>query len=176
MTIDFAEAVRRSNKLLESSLRDELAEHFGDDFMLLVMGSRLLRNDLAWLLAWAEGSPNGFDATKLAIAYALERGEELPPEAQAWLVQYLRGQVHRPNDRRGRKDEYWLHSVIWIAVGNLVSEGMKATRNDTSEPRSGCDAVAHALAGLGLKPTTFHGVKRIWLEWEKRKGSTIEAT
>jgi hypothetical protein len=41
---------------------------------------------------------------------------------------------------------------------------LTATRNDTSKHVSACDAVAEALRQLGLKPLSFNGVKRIWLD------------
>lgn len=158
------------------NLSELFERHFSDDSMLLSMGARMLRNDPAWLFRWAEGSATGFDATKLAIAHALELGEPLPTEALEWIVQYLRGKVNRPKAKSGRKSEYWFHALIWLAVGSLANDGMTATRNDESPATSACDAVANALAELGLEPTTFHGVKRIWLRYEKHKGATIEAT
>lgn len=176
MAIDFAEAVRRSKKLIQSGLREEMAQHASGEFMATTMGVRMLRYESAQLLDWAEADAGGFDVLLLGIAYSLEQGEELPPEALQWLLRYLRGDVTRPKARAGRKNEFWLHSMIWVAVGSRVLDGMNATRNDASEPTSACDAVAEALAELGLEPATFHGVKRIWLRFEKNKGEAFETT
>ena len=176
MAVAYSKAVRWSKKRIQSGLREELAKVASGEFMATTMGARMLRHETPRLLAWAETDAGGFDVLRLGIAYSLEQGEELPPEALTWLVRHLRGEVTRPKARAGAKTEFWLHYLIWSAVGSLVLEGMRATRNDASEPKSACDAVADALAELGLQPTTFHGVKRIWLRFERNKGTTIETT
>lgn len=140
------------------------------------MGVRMLRHETARLMAWAEADAGGFDVLRLGVAYSLEKGEELPPDALQWLVRHLRGESTRPKAQAGRKHEAWHHALIWMAVTVLVDAGMKATRNDASEETSACDAVAEALTDLGLEPATFYGVKRIWLRFERNKGATIEAT
>lgn len=173
---DYAEAVRRSKVLIQSALRKEMATHASGEFMATSMGANMLRHETAQLMAWAKTDAGGFDALRLGIAHSLERGEELPPEARQWLVRHLRGEATRPKAPAGRKNEFWLHMFIWMAVGNRVMDGMTATRNDASEATSACDAVADALVELGLEPATFHGVKRIWLRFERNKGTTIEAT
>jgi hypothetical protein len=161
MAIAYSEAVRRSKKLIQSGLREELAQHASGEFMAVTMGVSMLRYETSRLLAWAETHAGGFDVLRLGVAHALEQGEELPPEVLQWLVRYLRGEVTRP---------------IWIAVSGRVLDGMKATRNDASEAISACDAVADSLAELKLEPATFYGVKRIWLRFEKNKGTAVEAT
>lgn len=176
MAIDYSEAVGRSRRFIESSLREELAKHASGEFTATTMGARMLRHETARLMAWAEADAVGFDVLRLGVAYSLEKGEELPPDALQWLVRHLRGAVIRPKARAGAKTESWLHGMIWGAVTVLVDAGMKATRNDASEATSACDAVAEALDALGLEPATFYGVKRIWLRYEGNKGATIEAT
>jgi enoyl-CoA hydratase/carnithine racemase len=176
MPIGYTEAVQRSKKFIQSGLREELAKHASGEFMATSIGARMLRHETARLMAWAETDAGGFDALCLGVAHFLEQGEELPPKALKWLLQQLRGEVARPKARAGAKTEFWLHSLIWIAVGNRVLDGMKATRNDAGEPTSACDAVAEALEELGLEPATFHSVKRIWLRFERNKGTTIETT
>jgi hypothetical protein len=176
MAIAYSEAVRRSKKLIQSGLREELAQHASGEFMAVTMGVSMLRYETSRLLAWAETHAGGFDVLRLGVAYALEKGEELPPEVLQWLVRHLRGEVTRPKARAGRKSEFWLHHMIWIAVSGRVLDGMKATRNDASEAISACDAVADSLAELKLEPATFYGVKRIWLRFEKNKGTAVEAT
>ena len=175
-SFDYAQAVRRSKTYIQSGLRKEMAKHASGEFMATAMGVKMLRNEPARLVAWAETDAGGFDALRLGIARSLEQGEELHPEALKWLLQHLRGEVNRPKARAGAKSGFWLHSLIWMAVGTRVLDGMKATRNDASEPTSACDAVAEALVELGLEPTTFYGVKRIWLHFERNKGTAIEAT
>lgn len=175
-TLKFAEAVKRSKTLILSGLSKEMDKVASGEFMATSIGVRMLRHKTAELLAWAGTEAAGFDALRLGIAHALQHGEELPPDASLWLVQYLRGEVTRPKAQAGRKHEQHLHSLIWIAVTMRVAEGMKATRNDVSQPTSACDAVAQALSELGLEPTTFFAVKRIWQRFEGKKGTTIETT
>ena len=176
--MEFREAVRRSKKLIASGLTPEMAAHASGQFMATTLGASMLRNKPDELLAWAKSNADGFDALCLGVAHAVERGfdEELTQEIRKWLAGILRGEVQRPKARAGRGSGGWLHHLIWIAVSSRVGDGMSATRNDASEPTSACDAVAEALAELGLEPATFHGVKRVWLRHEQRKGTTIQAT
>ena len=174
--IEYKEAVERSKRYIQSALREELAKHASGEFMATTMGVRMLKYEAPELMEWAQTDARGFDVLRLGIAYVLEQGEELPQVAAQWLVRYLRGEVTRPKAHAGSKTEFWLHSQIWLAVGNHVIDGMKATRNDASEATSACDAVADALAELGLQPTTFYGVKRIWLRFERNKGTALDTT
>lgn len=176
MAITYSDAVRRSKTFIQSGLREEMAQVASGEFTALSMGLSMLRHQTARLLSWAEADAGGFDALRLGVAYSIEKGEELPPDVLQWLVRHLRGELSRPKARAGAKTEFWLHSLIWMAVRSRVLDGMNATRNDASEATSACDAVAEALADLGLHPTTFYGVKRIWLRFERNKGTTIEAT
>jgi enoyl-CoA hydratase/carnithine racemase len=176
MAIDYSEAVRRTKKSIQHAMSEEFATIASGEFMLTTAGARMLRCETARLLALAETDAGGFDALRLGVAYALEQGEELPPEVLQWLVRHLRGKAARPKARAGAKSVLWLHIIIWNSVGNFVSDGMKATRNDASEPTSACDAVADALVELGLEPATFHSVKRIWLQLERKRGATLDAS
>jgi hypothetical protein len=174
--ITYSEAVQHAKSLIQAFLTSELKTPLSE-FHYTTTGAAMLRHDTARLLAWAEASAGGFDVLRLGMAYSLEQGEELPPAALTWLVRHLRGELTRPKARAGAKTEVWLHMQIWTSVSWLVAVyGMKATRNDTSEPTSACDAVADALGELGLQPTTFFGVKRIWLRFERNKGTALDAT
>lgn len=119
--------------------------------------------DLALILDWAEGDAAGFDALKEGICFSLERGEALHPDIVQWLLKYLRGEVSRPASKSGAKKAEWWSLRICLAVNELVEAGLSCMRNDVSEPTSACDAVADALAELGLSPTSYASVKRIWL-------------
>ena len=175
--IEFSEAVRRSKKLINSRLREDLVSlNSGKDNTTMV-GISMMRKRPGELMAWAAFDALGFDALQLSVAHKIERGEKLPPDATVWLVQYLRGEVFRPKARAGRKTEDWLHQCIYRAVYSRVTlDGMTATRNDASKPTSACDAVAEALAELGEEPATFHGVKRVWQNMKKHVIQGISAT
>lgn len=110
----------------------------------------------------------GFHAVRVSIANALNDGEQLPPLILEWLISYLRGDLEEPKKRAGRPQNPLSPISIFLAVKECVGEGMNPTRNDASEPTSACDAVAEALANLGLEPTTYEGVKRVWLKKNKK--------
>ena len=168
MAIEYSEAVQFVKGKFQCYRNDELEFESFYEFHNTTKGAAMLRNNTARLLALAEVHEGSFDVLRLGIAHSLEQGEELPPEALTWLVRHLRGEVTRPNARSGAKTQAFLQAQIWVAVLTLVEVyRMKATRNDASEATSACDAVADALAELGLKPTTFHGVKRIWLHFQR---------
>ena len=165
MAIEHSEAVQFVKGKFQCYWNDELEF---ESFYNTTRGAAMLRNNTAQLLALAEVHEGSFDVLRFGIAHSLEQGEVLPSEALTWLVRHLRGEVTRPKAGAGAKKQVFLHTQIWVAVLTLVHEyRMKATRNDASEATSACDAVADALAELGLKPTTFHGVKRIWLNFER---------
>lgn len=119
------------------------------------------------LIEGAKYEHSTFQALKLGLAAEIESGREIPPRLRKWLIGYLRGEIEVPAARAGRIKSTGLHSLVAHAVADLVESGMTATRNEASAPESACDAVASALAELGLSPITFAGVKRIWLDWDK---------
>lgn len=168
MAITYSEAVQYAEFYLGfdyGEYFDEL-KPFGLNFIdqgAQMIGSAHIRNGPEKLILAAKEDPYAFDAMRLGIAFFLKQKEELPPEAMEWLVQYLRGELSRPKKRVGAKSKASRHSRISHIVGELVSKGMIATRNDVSPATSACDAVADALAKLGSEPATFQGVKRIWL-------------
>lgn len=176
-TPDFAEAVRRSKKYIESGFRANFAPTADGEQMMVAMeptqarltlGAKLIRRNPGYLFSWALEDAEGFDTAKLAVGYTLEQGEPLPDEARQWLVAMLKGEIFRPKAKAGRKTKEWQEILIWMAVRFRVEEGMTASRNDASEPISACDAVAEALKELGTTPATFEGVKRIWFRMEAK--------
>lgn len=183
--ISFREAVERSKKLLLSGLTSGFAPTADGEYMQVAfepplarttLGVNMLRKKPDELLAWAESEAEGFDTAKMGIAYALEQSETLPDAARLWLAKVLRGEVSRPKAKAGRREKEWLNLLICIAIQHRVADGMDPTRNDASDPLSACDAVAEALAELGLTPTTFDSVKRIWKRMNKNTFRAIKAT
>ena len=132
-----------------------------------VIGAAMLAQRPAFLVGWASLDCEGWDALRLGVASAIDRGDEIPPEALQWLARHLRGENERPKASAGRHDARGLHIAIVFSVNYLVECGMRATRNDASPAVSACDAVADALAQLKLSPTTFEAVKKIWLARRK---------
>lgn len=141
-----------------------------------VLGAAMLRTRPGELVAWASEGREGWEALSLAVAIALERGDEIPDVARQWLALVLRGDVEKPQGTAGAHTAEGLHLVIYLAVQMLVERGMRATRNDASAPESACDAVASAMTELGREPRTFHGVKKIWLAMRRQIKNGIAAT
>ncbi len=131
------------------------------------LGAIYLRDEKrsAQLLRDAETDWQAFNRLRHGLALLLEHDKlEMRPEVRDWLSRYLRGEVSAPVKKAGRKQTPGPHIVIEWCVSLLVDKGMNATRNYVSPPESACDAVAKALAELGMKPTTFGAVKRIYLD------------
>lgn len=182
----YQEAVERARKFLESWMAGNsqglaAGKNLADacDWRAMnseVLGGAMLRNRPGELVAWAKADRDGWDALRLGVANALERGEEIPPEAAEWLALILRGEIERPHGTPGTHDSEGLHTAIFIAVHSLVRSGMYATRNDASPATSACDAVADAMSEIGLRPATFHGVKKVWRVKKKQTKQGIPRT
>ena len=175
MTTEYAEAVTRAKRMISASQKEKFADYASGKAALATAGSKMLKTAPLDLIAQAEADAMSFDALRLGIAQTLKLGEKIPPEAFDWLLKYMCDDVQRPKAKSGAKSEVWLHGIIWVSVRSLISPNMTATRNDESPPFSACDAVAEAMAELGLKPATFFGVKRVWLDCE-RHGSAVFRT
>lgn len=161
--ISFSDPVKVAEECIQE-LSDELKPML--DVMLGVYEEEMSNNPEKFL---AEAkSHTGFKVVSLVISSAIERGENLPPAVNQWLADYLGGRLSEPKRNTGRPATLLTPLWIVIAVSVCLNRGMKATRNDVSEPVSACDAVAEALENLGLEPVTYEGVKRVWLTNNKR--------
>lgn len=182
----YPEAARRARRFLESWMAGNgqglaAGKNLADalDWRAMnseVLGAAMLRKRPGELVAWAMADREGWDALRLGVAHAVARGEEIPSEAAEWLALNLRGEIERPHGTPGTHEAEGLHVAIYLAVHTLVQSGMNATRNDASEPTSACDAVAKAMAEIGLQPATFYGVKKVWLAKKKQTKPGIPAT
>lgn len=104
------------------------------------------------------------DILRNAFAQRIANGDPIPSSFRGLAASLMTGELSEPRRKAGAKETAYLHSRIMWAVELLIHSGMTATRNDESKPVSACDAVAKALAQLKLKPLTFSGVKKIWLD------------
>jgi hypothetical protein len=182
----YPEAVRRARRFLESWMAGNgqglaAGKNLADalDWRAMnseVLGAAMLRKRPGELVAWAMADREGWDTLRLGVAHAVARGDEIPPEATEWLALKLRGEIKSPHGTPGTHEAEGLHVAIYLAVHTLVQSGMNATRNDASEPTSACDAVAKAMAEIGLQPATFYGVKKVWLAKKKQTKPGIPAT
>lgn len=182
----YPEAVRGAQRLIESwmagngqglSSGKNLADARDWETMHNeVLGAAMLRKKPGDLVAWARADREGWDALRLGVANAIERGDELPREARQWLALYLRDEIKSPHGTAGTHNAEGLHVAIFMAVHSLVQSGMKATRNDASPSTSACDAVADAMGKIGKEPATFFGVKKVWLTKRRQMKPGIPAT
>lgn len=182
----YPEAVRGACKFLESWMAGNsqglaAGKNLADprDWQAMhktILGAAMLRKRPGDLVAWAAADREGWDALRLGVAHPVARREKIPPEAAEWLALNLRGEIERPHGTPGTHDAEGLHVAIFMAVHTLVQSGLKASRNDASEATSACDAVAEAMAEIGLKPATFYGVKKVWLAMKKKTKPGIPAT
>lgn len=115
------------------------------------------------LIAASKLGGDEFLALRHLVAAALERGETLHPVVTEWLTSYLRGEIVEPKTAgRPKRESTAIDGAIRRAVETLVAKGMTATRSDTSPHTSACDAVAKAMLELGLTPSSYGQVARIW--------------
>ncbi len=137
--------------------------------VLQMEGSKMISKNPTELIEKAKNDPDYFDAIRFGIAIHLRIEKELPQVILDWLIDYLRGKRKRPRKAAGRGISLGLHVIIAGVVQVLVDRGMHATRNDASSATSACDAVAEALSDLKMTPTSFGGVKAVWLKMNRAK-------
>ena len=111
-----------------------------------------------------KNDPLHYDVMRHAFAQKILDGDPIPLDFRESAAAFLKDELNDSRRKAGVKTTSFLHSRIMWAVELLIHSGMIPTRNETSKPLSACDAVAEASRQLGLKPTTFASVKRIWLE------------
>jgi hypothetical protein len=99
-----------------------------------------------------------------------EQGQEgafLPLHLQQWLAMVRSGEIIKPKRPPGRPadDNKVEHTLIRMAVADLVKQGFNKSRNDAltkhSNPPSACDVVAKVNADLGKTPSSFKRIKAI---------------
>jgi hypothetical protein len=89
---------------------------------------------------------------------------KLQPELQPLAALILSGQMKMPRPRKGRGSKFWHRDLLLVrGVGSTVKFGIPPTRNDESEPSSGCDLVAQAFKKAGRTDgPTYDGAKHAW--------------
>ena len=109
-----------------------------------------------------------WDALSLIARELIREGIPLPPELAQWVGDVLADQSvkkkelqRRPQPNAGRPTNHEQNRHICAIVRHLQRwYGLTPTRNEASEARSGCDAVAEAL---GKPYKTIEGI------WNRRK-------
>ena len=132
------------------------------DYEMLAVRS-LQDGDLTAVIEESRSSPLAFRALEAALKHIRGREEAVPHELSEWAHDVADRTRVPPKARPGRsphtnrvRDE-----VIVRTVGALVDAGLTATRNEVSEPKSACDAVAQALQAHG-EALRYAAVAKIW--------------
>lgn len=158
----FEEAVAHSMQFLnEAKGRGENAElqrQGYDD-----MGRSVIQRDPQALIRVANVVPEGLPPLLFGIAAEVEAGRILNVATRNWLAAYLRGEWVPPK-KAGRKRRYAWDFNIWLLARVLIDVyEITPTRNDVSDVESACDVIAEAIRRMGETPTSYGGVKSVYL-------------
>lgn len=130
----------------------------------LADGSTVLSGSILRLCQTAPRDRNAWVMLARAAALLLQKDQPLPPMMRDFVIEVLERRCPCPPTRgRPPTSQTW-RNVICLIVATLVERlGLPVTRNDASEHRmSACDILAEAFGALGLKPSSFASLKRIW--------------
>jgi hypothetical protein len=176
---DFGEGVQFAKKMLASLTKPSpyspkpISQPNATKLQILQdRGFQMIAENPDELVGKADSDPDYFDALRFGAAQQLSLGIDFPLIIRHWIVEYLQGKRVRPKSASGRGSSIGWHINIALTVDLLVRAGMTATRNDASDTTSACDAVARALAELGLPPSSYARVKKIWLDIRRAKDET----
>ena len=129
-----------------------------------------LRNhSLSTLIEDSTTNPVSYIAVQEVLRHLRNASEEIPGELHEWAYDVAVGDRRLPKIRRGRSPftNQVRNAAIIQTVEILVSCGLKATRNEASEPISAADAVSEGLRQLGIELQT-DSVSKIWVNREKK--------
>lgn len=180
MAIDFEQSVRVAVDILsEFEPVDVLA-------MQEKEGAYLLEKSPNELIERAGESVFYDGAARRAVADKLEQGDALPHGVGRWAGSVIRGEAKKPKSKPGRVIDERLASQIGVAILTLAVNGTVPTRAESSDQRSGCDAVSKALWHIHENPPqnfdaealhqirkmskSFESVRRVWHDFQKRSG------
>lgn len=132
-------------------------------------GLRALMSDGSELVSRSRTDWRAYRALELGCARYIRNSLDLPQWASEWVADNLEGKTPRPARPKGPPSKGGLHQVICECIETLIAQGMIGVRNDATERRSACDVLAEALSQVGLQPSTFEGVKRVFLSWNRQQ-------
>lgn len=123
---------------------------------------RVVQPRVEWLLSAVHDSKTDretWDALNAIAQWHLRSGCPMINELVKWIAARLEKKRERPA-RRGPSPKTVRDKVIASTVQTLVDRGgFRPTRNNASEARSACDAVAEALGYV-----TYKAVEKVWNE------------
>lgn len=132
-------------------------------------GLQALMSDGPVLVDRARTDWRAYRALELGCARYLRNTCAIPDWAREWISDHLEGKLARPARPRGPSSKGGLHQLIGECIDALTAAGMIGIRNDATERRSACDVLAEALMRVGQQPSTFEGVKRVYLNWSRQQ-------
>ena len=132
------------------------------DFEMLAYNA--LRNDsLSTRIEDSIINPVAYRAVQEVLRNRRAASEEIPSELQQWSYEVAVSARGLPKTRSGRNPftNQVRDDAIILTMETLISCGLKATRNEASDPISAADAVSVALRPLGVELQT-DSVGKIW--------------
>ena len=129
----------------------------------MVAADALRADHLGGLIERAQSSYVDFRGLQQVVRSLREDQKEFPPELEEWVRDVAGGTFILPELGRGRKTSTnrVRDELIAGTVQTLVNCGLTATHNETTPPKSACDAVSEALQAYGVQ-LSHHGVAKIW--------------
>ena len=112
-----------------------------------------------------------------AISKILEEEKPLCTSSRKWLVKFIRGEVERPKEIAGRKDNFGRDSFIVYAIQRLKNQGMPVSPKTPAAGTSACEVLAQVINPFVSEKT----VNNIWndrpkdyifgrIDWEQDLG------
>ena len=137
----------------------------------------LQTNRIVELIEGAQSSPVDFRALQESLSHLLETREPVPDELVQWSLSVASGRVTCPDTGPGRSRYKNRHrdELITQTVQTLVDCGLSATRNETSAPKSACDATSKALNTHGVD-ISYAGVAKIWQSSRRRELAPLKSS
>ena len=129
-----------------------------------------LRNDsLSTLIEDSTTNPVAYSAVQEVLRRRRNASEEIPSELHEWSYDVAVGDRGLPTTGPGRNPfkNQVRDATIIRTMEILISCGLKATRNEASEPISAADAVSVGLRALGIELQT-ESVSKIWASRNKK--------
>ena len=128
-----------------------------------------LRNhSLSTLIEDSTTNSVAYIAVQEVLRHLRKASEDVPRALHEWAYDVAVGDRRLPKTGPGRSpfENQVRNSAIIQTMEILISCGLKATRNEASEPISAADAVSEVLRNLGIELKT-DSVSKIWTGREK---------
>lgn len=142
----------------------ELSKSFGPENKNLIMYVEwLLENELeTWIQAALEDR-NAYDTLLFCAGHLLTQDKQLPTTLSFFLANHLLAPSSPPGKEGGQKtSEWYVNYRKWFCINIAVETGLKATRSETSNENSACDAVVKAARELKLGGFGYSTLAKIW--------------